>query len=208
MKARIISKNHATDYGKLVYCVEAKWPVSGWGGIDHTPFDSVKEAYNHIIDQGWELEVPPVVKECVGCGFCCKKTPCELAFRVYGNVTKCPSLIWDKEAKRYWCKIILDPIIGPKNMDELYIGAGCCCGLNTDRDNILPPEETATIASYQMAKETKILIAKLANQMISGDILWLTFNSVAHELNDMRFLDEALFIARQQRSSFNEKFMG
>jgi len=76
-----------------------------------------------------------VIRPCVGCGYCCKKAPCIIGGCNYGTSPPCGGLVWDWEAKRYWCEQVLratsdyDSII----RDELAIGDGCCSSLNTDR---------------------------------------------------------------------------
>lgn len=77
------------------------------------------------------------VKQCVGCGYCCKKVPCSSSVRAFGSVSTkqwethgCPALVWKKG--RYWCKLVLDA----KDADtaeeiksDLAIGGGCCSSL-------------------------------------------------------------------------------
>lgn len=74
---------------------------------------------------------------CLGCGYCCKKVPCGLAFREFGQITKCPALRWD--GKRYVCDLAKD------HAEELAIGAGCCSSLNSDRRKLLDKRGLAVI---------------------------------------------------------------
>ena len=75
------------------------------------------------------------IKKCVGCGYCCINAACDLEKSLYGNQEQCPQLQWDKEKNRYMCNLV---VIGHKNIDWLYIGAGCCSNLNTWRMNVKP----------------------------------------------------------------------
>lgn len=81
------------------------------------------------------------VRPCVGCGYCCRKSPCVLAYITYGIVTRednrCLALKWD--GSRYWCELCRDPEKGEDRRKGLAIGDGCCCPLNSDRQNIPPP---------------------------------------------------------------------
>jgi len=75
------------------------------------------------------------MSDCVGCGFCCMKATCVIGF-FHFNETElvCPSLIWSVESNRYLCQLALDE---PEKIGkELYIGAGCCMGLNSWRRNV------------------------------------------------------------------------
>ena len=145
------------------------------------------------------------VKECVGCGYCCRQAPCALANRIYDAVDKCPALIWD--GKRYWCKIIQHPIIGPKHKEELAIGAGCCSPMfNQDRTNIPPPKEDSNI--YQLSHEMQIVIFSFAREWISSEVIWLALDRAAKDLKDPLFLNAALKLVKEQRSSSIQEFMG
>ena len=64
---------------------------------------------------------------CVGCGFCCMKTPCGLS-RLLFDKRDCPALHW--QDSRYVCDLAS---VYPA---ELRIGAGCCCNLNTWRRDV------------------------------------------------------------------------
>lgn len=80
---------------------------------------------------------------CEGSGFCCKTGPCGLYWRTRVSEEQgltpwyegrgCPLLVWDPEAFRYWCGLILEAD-GPELRAALAIGEGCCCPLgNTER---------------------------------------------------------------------------
>jgi len=74
---------------------------------------------------------------CLGCGYCCKKVPCGLAFREFGQITKCPALRWD--GHRYVCDLAKD------HGEELAIGADCCSSLNSDRRKLLDKRASGVI---------------------------------------------------------------
>jgi hypothetical protein len=76
------------------------------------------------------------MRHCLGCGFCCLKSPCVLGQMRYGSepTTRCPGLVW-KET-RYICQIIEDRPEDDSLRIELAVGEGCCCGLNTWRRNV------------------------------------------------------------------------
>lgn len=88
------------------------------------------------------------MSQCVGCGFCCIKTPCDVARRIYGPISECPKLRWNGE--RYVCELVeLPGQLGEDYRKELHIGAGCCAGLNSWRGDE-PFDSTAlTCAVYR-----------------------------------------------------------
>jgi hypothetical protein len=76
------------------------------------------------------------VRNCIGCGFCCRKAPC-----VYGTCDPgqdCKHLFWD--GQRWRCHLIA---MSPPHAAALYAGDGCCCGMNTfQREGRVPtPDE-------------------------------------------------------------------
>lgn len=147
------------------------------------------------------------VKACVGCGFCCRKTPCSVATRIWGKgLEKCPVLIWD--GKRYWCDLCRKPgQIGIEYRQELAAGEGCCCGLNTDRQNIPPPENE--IQLYHLQPETAILIRCIAHQFCSPDVMYLALiEAERHYKLGPEFKKAALAILRDNTPSFMSDFMG
>ena len=67
--------------------------------------------------------------ECIGCGFCCWKTPCARGAMVYGTSAPCGGLVWD--GTRHWCQLAIDNL---EMMTEMiHIGAGCCSSMNSWR---------------------------------------------------------------------------
>ena len=79
------------------------------------------------------MDIDGPVRRCVGCSHCCVKSQCAASQRVYGIVARCPALFY--QGGRYWCRLCYET----RYREELAIGAGCCCGLNSWRDNIPPP---------------------------------------------------------------------
>lgn len=73
---------------------------------------------------------------CVGCGWCCLDTPCDVSHRRYGYRERCPDLAWDEGAGRYLCRLAADPGLGAALREELGIGCGCCAPLNAWRDDV------------------------------------------------------------------------
>jgi len=81
--------------------------------------------------------------DCVGCGYCCRKTPCAFAVWRYGNELNddygkgkvCPELRWS--GKRYWCRLIKKD---KKVAKTLGAGLGCSSSLNSDRRKIPSPK--------------------------------------------------------------------
>jgi len=86
-------------------------------------------------DGTWPLTVIDgrEAKPCVGCGFCCKKTPCMAAYKEGATEAPCPFL--ESDSVRHWCGLIrqASPEIASKLRAGLYVGAGCCSNLNSDR---------------------------------------------------------------------------
>jgi len=148
-----------------------------------------------------------LIKDCKGCGFCCRKAQCAVSVNIYGKVDVCPALIWDEGKRRYWCKACqVAGELGAKYKAELYIGEGCCCGLNSDRKNIPPPANLRAPVNYP--REVQVLLKHTAGQLVSSDLLWLIIRGVARELNDPGFEKWAWNFIKEQRPSYVEEFMG
>ncbi|WP_235619933.1 hypothetical protein [Megalodesulfovibrio gigas] len=67
---------------------------------------------------------------CVGCGWCCLDNPCEESHRKYGYLPRCPELVWDAAAGRYWCALMQHRFAGQATKDALFAGEGCCARHN------------------------------------------------------------------------------
>ena len=168
---------------------------------------------------------PLQTRPCVGCGHCCRTAPCVAAVRIYGNginTTGCPALF--HRDKRWWCKIV-DHARGPLReqfVAELAIGAGCCSGLNTDRNRIPTPEGVARRNSgkprirkakpnpsteVDWQKAFKFLSASLGGHMVSGDLIYLIARSM-EKAHGPRVTLEFLTVIRSRRSREMDEFMG
>ena len=90
---------------------------------------------------------PLPIVHCEGCGYCCKKGPCSLYWHTKTAEDRglapwlagegCPHLVWDGEANRYWCGVILLAPGVQELKDVIAIGAGCSSSLfNSERRNI------------------------------------------------------------------------
>lgn len=87
-----------------------------------------------------------VTPSCIGCGYCCKRAPCAYAaekvrtFEAWKDGREgCPFLRLDEKLGRHLCGLILDADEHERRrlLRGLYIGAGCCSSLNTDRRDLL-----------------------------------------------------------------------
>jgi hypothetical protein len=148
--------------------------------------------------------------ECVGCGYCCRKAPCAVANRVYGNgLTECPALSWDEDQKRYFCELCLIPTqMGVDFKKELSVGEGCCSPLfNTERENIRPPEG---FKRPVIDKQLRAMLHCMGKGLgFSGDALWLLIHATAKELGEDKEWVKACFRAlKEERSQFTNDFMG
>jgi len=162
-------------------------------------------------------------KSCVGCGFCCLKTPCGASLRLYGTTTRCPALRWDTDGKRYACRLMQLPgVIGERYRAELYAGAGCCAGLNTWRKDVQPREggeigdRIVPVEANPIPPIMQAFLRTLGQQMISSDVWALTCLAWVRELKKMGHSAEqaetlsalALAQMKSEQSSFMRDFMG
>ena len=162
------------------------------------------------------------VRDCVGCGFCCIKAPCELSRRIYdGASTSCPALIWNKKEQRYYCDLVLS---GPRKEEysrELYIAEGCCCGLNSWRNDIQPRrdkdfEKPIEFKPLQLEKIFVEFLNSLAKQFISGDVFYLTLFGMKEKLIQLGYNDNQIknimksieYHFNENRNSRIKNFMG
>lgn len=156
--------------------------------------------------------------ECVGCGYCCIKTPCDAARRLYGNIRECPQLLWDEDKSRYMCGLMMiGGPVGESYRKELYAGAGCCCGLNSWRQDVR--KRTGVEASSNLNPLPVLMqkfIACLAKEWISSDQVALLLNRLASELEKEGYArseieliyNNVVHIYNENRTSFSKGFMG
>ena len=154
--------------------------------------------------------------ECVGCGFCCIKTPCDAARRLYPGVKVCPQLQWHGD--RYMCGLMM--IAGPLGDDyrrELFAGSGCCCALNSWRKYVKKREPQLNRTHINPIPEImQVFIKCLAGEFMSGDKIKLTVHQMSSILKDKGYAEDEIdsisngiyHIFDQNRSSFMRDFMG
>lgn len=144
---------------------------------------------------------------CVGCGYCCRKAPCALAMRIYGNaITKCPALSY--RDGRWWCDVVDNArgSLRDEYVKTLAIGAGCCSSLfNQDRENIPAPEPTAPPVDYRKAFQTLCHI--LSTEMLSGDQLVLMGFRLRAECGE-EVIKEYVHWLQEGRAKHIKDFMG
>lgn len=156
-------------------------------------------------------------EECVGCGFCCIKSPCMTSKRIYGNgIRECPELEWD--GKRYICKLCFEDILGEIYREELFIGTGCSSNLNSWRKEIIPRREkdNPTNGFKNLDPIFQKFLFCLGKNFISRDIIYLMLNDFSRILQEDGKTEEEtkhitkmiMKILNEQRSSFVEDFMG
>jgi len=157
------------------------------------------------------------VKECVGCGYCCMKTPCDVSRRLYPGATVCPQLIWSDKKERYICGLMsIKTSLGEEYKKELHAGTGCCCSLNSWRNDV--KKRVSIEATYVNPIPTvmQMFLKALTCQFISWDVIFLTLN---HMKNDMlergydksevdNIIQGIIYIFTNNRSSFTKEFMG
>lgn len=157
------------------------------------------------------------IKSCVGCGYCCIKTPCDVSRRLYGGgIRECPQLQWIDEDSRYSCGLMtLGGEIGRSYRKKLYAGEGCCASLNSWRRDV----QRRTGVSHEHAPLPKLMqkfVGCLARQFVSGDVITLTVLSFIKSLEDDGYSEEEISfiqnnitrIFKENRSSFSEEFIG
>ncbi len=96
-----------------------------------------------LIKEG-DVKTTTISPSCVGCGYCCCKAPCCLAVqghgftklhRLYEDGGACPELSWN--GQQYRCDLAAGDA---RYAAALYIGAGCCSSMNSDRTDIPSPD--------------------------------------------------------------------
>lgn len=158
------------------------------------------------------------IKECVGCGHCCISARCAISYRIWPNGKDCEGLEWNGE--RYVCKLTSLPgELGIRYRTELYIGEGCCQGLNSWRSDIKPRRDIDQKVQTEPVKLDKAFIAFLhswGSGFVSGDVISLAIMGMAHRLKKMNIeeekivaiSDEVLYHLRECRRRGTDEFMG
>lgn len=77
-------------------------------------------------------DLPP--RPCLGSGFCCKQALCGVGVTRHGlREGPCPSLV-DRDGRHYCGEVLAAQGLDRVHLERiLYIGAGCCSPLNSDR---------------------------------------------------------------------------
>jgi len=84
------------------------------------------------LDFELRLTLEPPVKPCVGCGYCCKKSPCFIAMSMgIADHGRCLALYWNGEM--YRCRLIET---NTSKARELFADEGCCSPLNSWRRDV------------------------------------------------------------------------
>lgn len=158
------------------------------------------------------------MSECVGCGYCCLKTPCVAAVRLYGSgITECPKLVWNETAQRYFCDLMLIPgPVGDGYREELYAGAGCCCGLNSWRKDIRKRTGKKSDHINPLPLLMQKFIGCMAKEYISDNTVYFVISRLRESLKDDNYsIDEInaitqniVRIFQENRGSFTKEFMG
>lgn len=157
------------------------------------------------------------IRECVGCGFCCIKSPCDASRRLYPGATRCPQLEWIDDKYRCGLMLIQGPV-GAGYREELYAGAGCCSGLNSWRQNVIrrdPPDKKLNLEN-SLDKVFQIFLKSLSRQFISGDTITLTLADMEVSLERLGYSREKIeniykliiLAFKNNQSSFMSEFMG
>ena len=63
---------------------------------------------------------------CIGCGYCCWESQCLWSLLEHGQIVGiCPSLMWDVEQQRHYCKLVC--AYGSDGRVGKYLGVGLGC---------------------------------------------------------------------------------
>jgi hypothetical protein len=153
---------------------------------------------------------------CVGCGFCCRKGPCELAtqFNIWRPPENggCRSLKWD--GTKWRCTLVT---LRPEYAEMLYAGEGCCCSLNTDRRHIPTPDDVRGVScinpvtAVDWKKALRSFVRGMAGSFVSGDAVYLAILSMKRDLTPDEFnivAEEIAHAYKQNTSKFSDGFIG
>lgn len=156
-------------------------------------------------------------RECVGCGYCCMKTPCDASRRLYPGATICPQLFWVLD--RYECGLMkISGLVGEGYREELAAGAGCCSSLNSWRKDVKKRMTfDARSNRYNIDPEFQVFLKCWASEFVSSDVIQLTLAKMQHSLVEQKNYseDEASVVIHQiihhiegNRHSFMKEFTG
>ena len=155
---------------------------------------------------------------CIGCGYCCMSTPCDVSRRLYKSADICPQLQWHEDKGRYFCGLMLLPgNIGLEYRKELHAGAGCCSNLNSWREDV--KERSRGALSYKYSPIPVMFQAFLkaygSEPFLSGDTVAMIMSSFKSNLTDLNYSDEeanhivgnVVHYIKSNKSSMFEGFM-
>ena len=159
-----------------------------------------------------------IMKQCVGCGFCCLKAPCEASVRLYKGAEQCPQLIWTGPVNRYLCGLMTLPEpLGESYRKELYANTGCCSGLNSWRNDVKNRHHNIS-DPYQnpIPQMLQIFLKCWAREFISSDVIVLVLSSFIEDLKKANYSEKEielikpriLHYVKENRQSYIKEFMG
>jgi len=163
-----------------------------------------------------------ITQPCVGCGFCCLKTPCEACRRLYPSARICPQLLWISEKNRYICGLMTIPgLVGESYRRELYAGEGCCSNLNSWRQDVKNRHHEKEINNkikepIVLDKYFQIFLNCLGREMISGISIFLIISNFIGTLRKFDIDEDTIkevatlidYYIKNNRTKFAEDFMG
>lgn len=157
------------------------------------------------------------IGQCVGCGYCCMKTLCDAARRLYPGATLCPQLLWLDN--RYECGLMkIGGPVGEGYRKELAAGAGCCSSLNSWRMDVKPRMTfDARSNMHTLDAEFQVFLKCWASEFLSGDVIQLTLAKMQRALVEQKnYSDEEASLTihdilhhiEGNRHSYMKEFMG
>jgi len=136
------------------------------------------------------------IEKCVGCGYCCLKSKCEAAVRLYPSAKICPQLTWSDENNRHYCGLMLiGGLVGAAYKKELYAGTGCSSSLcNSWRKDIKNRTQDQINSLEYMSpinQEFQVFLHCLGSEpFVSSDLLKLATSSFVRELQKLNYYDK------------------
>jgi hypothetical protein len=170
------------------------------------------------VDGGFGSQKGLEMANCVGCGYCCLKTPCDAARRLYPGATACPQLRWEEQANRYVCGLMtIAGTVGESYRQELYAGAGCCSALNSWRKDVKNRHHNIS-DPYQnpLPQIFQIFLKCWAQEFISSDSIALVLANYIRQLEKADYAEKEINIIKshiahclkENRHSHIKEFMG
>lgn len=157
------------------------------------------------------------MKNCVGCGYCCIKAPCEACRRIYPGATECPALYWNEEKKMYRCKLMeLPGDVGRGFREEIYANTGCSSTLGNEWRNDVRPRFKQTTFVNPLPRIFQIFINCLGKNFVSPDAIFLatldmktTLVKDGYDKQEVEAICTSIINGfKNNRSKQQEEFMG